>query len=235
MQTTSETYRNLYSNPYHCKEVKVLVAGVEYGEESILSLKTTGCLYSGNAPAIGGCVAREIELSFYPKGTIPRMAEIRVYVRLVLRDTGTDEVTEASEWLPKGVFFIDTRSVDDCGAIHIRGYDILLQAESQFLGVVESGEWPRSVATVVEQIAERLGVSIDSRTVLNEEYMVSYPSDYTMREILGHIAVAHGGNWISNDAGELRLVGLAEIPPETNHLVTESGSAITFGGVRIRV
>lgn len=37
------------------------------------------------------------------------------------------------------------------------------------------------------------------------------------------------------DAGQLRLVTFGEIPAETYYLVTEYGSAITFGGDRILV
>lgn len=235
MQSVSDTYVSLYANPDHCKEVKMTVAGVEYGENSIWSLKTSGSLYASDIPSVGGCVAREIDCTFTPAGTIPRMAEIRVYVRLVLRDLKTDEVLQASEWIPKGVFNIDTRSRDPRGRLTVHGYDVMLHAEQVFLGEVETGDWPRSEVEVVQEIADRLGVSIDSRTVLNENYMVTYPNDYTMREILGYVAAAHAGNWTITDVGELRLVGLVEIPTETNYLVTEKGNAITFGGVRILV
>ena len=56
-----------------------------------------------------------------------------------------------------------------------------------------------------------------------------------MREILGYIAAAHAGNWIITDAGELRLVGFADIPPETFYLVTDHGDPIVFGDTRILV
>ena len=92
-------------------------------------------------------------------------------------------------------------------------------------------------ATAVNDIAARIGVAVDSRTVLDAEFPVQYPvdddGDMTMREALGRIAVANAGNWIITDEGKLLLVGLNSIPKETNFLVTEAGSAITFGGVRI--
>lgn len=236
MQTTSDIYTSLYKNPDHTEEVKVSVAGVEYDEGRIFSLHTYGGLFANGVPAVGCCVSREIDLSIRPYGTIPRMAEIKVFKRLVLRDFRTDQILEASEWIPKGVFFIDTRqSLNGGQALSIRGYDILLQAESQFLDESEAGEWPRPAPEVVAQIAQRLGVSVDPRTVLNVDYMVSYPMDYTMREILGHIAAAHAGNWVTTDAGALLLVRLAAIPPETSYLVDEQGEAISFGGVRLIV
>lgn len=214
----------------------VSVAGVEYDEGHIYSLRTFCSLYANGVPAVGCCVSREIDLSIRQKGEIPRMAEIRVFNRLILCDRYTDEILTASEWIPKGVFFIDTRQSDSIGnVLNIRGYDIMLQAEQVFLAEGDVGEWPQSAPDVVDQIAQRLGVTIDSRTTLNPAYMVPYPGDYTMREILGQIAVAHAGNWITSDSGELLLVGLVGIPPESSLLINETGESISFGGVRIIV
>ena len=87
-----------------------------------------------------------------------------------------------------------------------------------------------------QEIARLMGVSIDPRTVLSTAYSVDYPAnEYTLRDVLRYIAVAHAGNWIITDAGQLRLVTFGEIPPETNYLIAEQGAAITFGGVRIIV
>ena len=96
-------------------------------------------------------------------------------------------------------------------------------------------EWPRTQQAVVNAICARMGVELDSRTVINSTYMVDYPNDYTMREILGYIAAAHGGCWIITPTGKLRLVTLGVLPAETNYLVDEYGNAITMGGVRILV
>ena len=91
---------------------------------------------------------------------------------------------------------------------------------------------------VVADIASRMGVPVDPRTVINPAYTVGYPNDLTMREILGYIAAAHAGNFVITDAGALRLVPLYN--PAVDHgpggyLVTEDGHPITFGGVRIIV
>lgn len=39
-------------------------------------------------------------------------------------------------------------------------------------------------------------------------YKMEYPNDYTMREILGYIAAAHGGFWTMAGDGKLRLAQL---------------------------
>ena len=83
-------------------------------------------------------------------------------------------------------------------------------------------------------ICARMGVTLDSRTALNAAYQVEYPNDYTMREVLGHVAAAHGGNWVMTDAGKLLLLRLGDIPAETRYLVDDAdGAALLFGNVRI--
>lgn len=237
MQTTSENYASLLADPSHIKEVRVTIAGIEHDEEHICALQTDANLYAENVPAVGCCVAREIELSIIPQGDIPRMAEICVYVRLALRDNLTGELLQASEWIPKGVFYIDTRSIDDSGDLLLKGYDAMLKAEQDFPD--DGGVWPRSAPDVVDQIAAAMGVTVDARTSLDPDIIVPQPAGYTMREVLGQIGAAHVGNWIMSDAGALLLiplnVGGAPVVQEYSYLVDEDGYAITFGGVRIIV
>lgn len=181
-------------------ETKLDIAGVEYSESNIFSLQTTAALYANGSASVGGCVAKEIDLAILPQGTIPRMAEIRVWVR----------PSPDIEWLPKGVFYIDTREVNrTTGVMTIHGYDSTLKLEQTYVPEVDTGEWPRAMSVVVADIAERIGVSIDSRTNINADYMVEYPNNYTMREVMGWIAAAHCGNWTVTDSGKLRLVPLA--------------------------
>lgn len=234
MHSVSDLWRTLLASPGHRKEVKLVIAGVTYGEDKIVdgSLRIDGGLYSDFG--IGNCCARQIDFEIYPQGTIPRQAQIEVYVRLVLGE-------QVSEWIPKGVFFFSTRKTDRVtGVLSVHGYDAMLKAEETWLDSSYDAEnWPMPAATAVADIAARMGVAVDSRTVLDAAFPMQYPvdneGDMTMREALGRIAVANAGNWIITDDGKLLLVGLNSMPKETNYLVTETGSAITFGGVRILV
>ena len=230
MQTTSDLYKSLLQNPDHEKGIKMVIAGVEYGMDNIVSCSTSGGLFS--EPGIGNCASRQIDLEVFPVGTIPRQAKIQAFVRLVYGE-------QASEWIPKGVFFISTRKRNKLtGTLTITGYDAMLKAEQTWLtSDYDAENWPMTQADAVSDIAGRIGVEVDSRTVLSEEYPVEYPvgenGDLTMREVLSGIAVSNAGNWIITDAGKLRLVGYGDIPKETNLLVNEHGDAILFGGVSI--
>lgn len=232
MQTTSELYKQILSDPNHYKETKLDIAGTEYGQGSIVSVRTSGGLYT--TPGIGNCAARQIDLEILPAGDIPRQAKIKVFVRLALGE-------QRSEWLAKGVFFISTRAKDKrTGSLTITGYDAMLKSESVWLNSdYDTENWPMSQQEAAEDIAYRMGVEVDPRTVLTTSFPVDYPvdenGDLTMREVLGYIAVSNAGNWIITDEGKLLLVKYGDIPPETYYLVEENGFAITFGGDRILV
>ena len=70
---------------------------------------------------------------------------------------------------------------------------------------------------------------------MTEEYKFPLPVGYSSREVLGMIAASYGGNFVMSDAGELRLVMLNELPPETGLLINYSGDYIVFGEDRIKV
>lgn len=234
MHTVSDLWQQMLADPAHAVEAKLKIAGVEYGEDQIVrkSLMVYGGLYS--TFGIGNCCARQIEFEIYPQGTIPRQAKIEVYMRLRLGE-------QVSEWIPKGVFFFSTRKTDRItGVLSVHGYDAMLKAEETWLdSSYDAKTWPMPAATAVADIAARMGVAVDSRTQLDEAFPVQYPvddkGDMTMREALGRIAVANAGNWTITDEGKLLLVGLSSMPAETHYLITETGRAITFGGVRILV
>lgn len=235
MQGTSQLYQALLVDPSSMVQWQAEIAGVIYSQDRIVSCSVSNQLFASKTLSVGSCCGAEIDLSIRNPGEIPRMAEIDLFARL------SGKVGE-SEWIPKGVFYIDTREVDnrensgntnDIMTIH--GYDAMLKAEQVYLQQGDVGTWPRAMTTVVNEICTRMGVELDSRTALNGSYQVEYPNDYTMREVLGYIGAVNGGNWIITETGKLRLVRLNELPPETFLLVTENGSPIRFGEVRILV
>lgn len=232
MQATSTLYQTILADPGHHKEVKVVIAGVEYTQANLIAVRTGGGLFQ--TVGIGNAAAREIDMELLPLGSIPRQAKIEVFVRLVLGEL-------ASEWLPKGQFFFSTRQKDQVsGVLTVKGFDAMLKAERPFTDILTGAEdFPMAPATAVDLIAAAMGVDLDGRTVLSTAFPVHYPvdseGDMTMREVLCRLAVANAGNWVITDAGNLLLVPLNSIPEDVSLLVTETGSYITFGGYRIRV
>lgn len=232
MQNTSELYKSILLKPYDV-ETKLDIYTADgttlvgsYGEDVLVSASITGKLFS--SPSVGAAVGRGISVKMLlPAETLPRMAMLKPFVRI---KHGMD----ISEWIQKGVYFIDTRSTDSqTGVLTINGYDTMLKTEQPYTD--GSGTWPRTMAAIVNDICAKIGVTLDSRTTISSEYVCQLDTTLSCRKYLSYIAVAHGGNWIMTDAGELRLIGLADIPPEINYLITENGETILFGDIRLLV
>lgn len=229
MRTVSELYKRLLSDPEHTKETMVSIAGVDYAGDEVIESSSSRDLLSDYD--VGMCCARELDLTIESYVNIPRAAQINVSVRLVCGE-------EKSEWVPAGVFYVDTRSDNDAsGLITLHGFDALRLAQDVWLdpsyGTVD---WPMSQKAAAQDIAGRLGTTIDPRTKFQDGFQVEYPNDLTMWEVLCHIATSHCGNWFVTDEGKLLLVPLFGFPPETSFLVDdESGGVILFGDVKIIV
>ena len=231
MQTTSQTYQDIIAVEGHWFETKLVMNGVTYDKTKLIDMTTSHQMFSGT-PEIGKAVAGEITVNMLvPSEDIPTMAEMKPYVRVCNK-------TQQSEWIPQGVFYIDTRShtVNEHGVnvLSLHGYDAMLKTEQLYNGRITGNS---TDIQMVNEIAYQIGVSVDSRTtaMMTAAYTIPLPTGYTYREVLGYIAAMYIGCFIMTEEGKLRLVSLLELPAETNYLIEELGNAITFGGDRILV
>jgi hypothetical protein len=244
MQKTSDLYKEILSGE-HWKECRLVIgdkgnliteqkerilfggdsiivdngdADSGFPEERIVSMNTYSGLFSENMPVVGESVASEISVTILkPKADIPRMSRVVPYVRLC-NEAGH------SEWIQKGVYYIDQRSVsgEEPELMHIHGYDAMMFSEADFPS--SDAEWPRRDIDVVYDIAKEMDVPVDSRTVeiMDRGYMVQYPAEYSQREVLGYLAAMYAGSFVMSDTGELRLV-----PMEGVSDTVELGEAAT--------
>lgn len=66
MHRTSELYQRLLRTRGHRKEFRVNVAGEDYGQDRLVSLETSGGVFS--EPDIGNCASRQIDLTLRSPG-----------------------------------------------------------------------------------------------------------------------------------------------------------------------
>ena len=230
MQTTSDIYTSIAAGDYWT-ECRVVIDGREFPEGALWSMETSLELSTGSVP-IGAAVAGEIVIEMPDPGVrFPRMAKIRPYVRICNEQ-------QQSEWLPKGVYFIDTREYRENpygpGTLKLTGYDAMLKGEKD---CPLDRSWPARDADVLGDIAKAMGVAVDSRTtaLVNRGYKLQLPTGYTCREVLGYIGAMYGGSFVLSDAGQLRMVTAADIPRMEKLLSDENGNPIEVGGVCILV
>lgn len=246
MYSVSNLYNTIIAENNHTFETKVEINGVAYSESNLMSVSTKYRVFSEEQPTVGGCLAAELEVVMLaPSATIPRMAKVQPYVRVT-------DGTQTSEWIPQGVFFIDTREVthndDGLDILTLHCYDAMLKAEADYPST--SISYPAKDYRIVQIIAYAMGLQssssasshggIDARTktLMNNgsgKYNIALPVGYSMREVLSYIAAMYAGNWILTYEGKLRLVTLTELPDETYYLIDSAFEAITFGGDRILV
>lgn len=237
MQAVTETYTSILSGE-HWTECQLLVEDengtMQTVDETKLFAITVreGVLEDGLS--IGNAVSAEIDVSMvYPvEWSVKKMAKLIPQVRL--RNN-----TQESEWLSKGVFYVDTRDHTKYDAfedrLNLHGYDAMLMTEQDYPAVAwnTKSDW-----SVLIEICSYLGWQMDGDTVTffnttRAGYVLPTPYGYSIREVLQSIAAANVGNFVMDEEGKLRLVRFTAIPAETFYLLTPQGDNITMGGNRI--
>lgn len=202
-----------------------------YNESILMSVSTNNQIFS-QEPGVGATCAGEIDVDMVkPLADIPIRARMGLYVRACSADA-------VSEWIPQGVFYVDQRSETKASSwsrLTLHGYDAMLLTEADY---PDGGlTWPATDAAVVQEIADYLGLQVDSRVweAITAGYEIQFPSGYSCREVLGYIGGMYAGNWCMGLDGQLLLVTLNATPAETRLLIDEAGDEITFGGDAILV
>lgn len=241
MYPTSQTWNTLIEQTGHYFETKVRIDGTDYEKDQLISISANYTMFADDSPTVGGCLAGELSVSIiHPQENIPRMAKVEPFVRVKAGN-------QTSEWIPQGKFFIDTRETtrnnDGLPILSLHCYDAMLKAEADYPNTTH--DWSMTDIDVIKEIAMTMGLQasvsstdgIDTRTItaVANGYQIGLPAGQTMREVLSNIAAMYGGNWIMNYDGQLLLIKITDLPPETNYLVTITGDPITFGGDRILV
>lgn len=236
--STSDQQRwdSLMAADEHWFNIRVRINNVFYAQSEIMDLSVDTRMFSEEQPTVGACLAGELSLKMLkPSAAIPRMAKVEPFVQVT---NGTIN----SAWMPQGVYYIDTREEskndDGLNVLTMHCYDAMLKAEADYPSTTHS--WTNFYDTdTVKEIAYFMGLQssrtsttgIDGRTwdVMTNQYKISLPAGYTMREVLSYIAGMYAGNWVMTLEGKLLLVTINGIPKETNLLVDEAGNIIMFG------
>lgn len=232
MNSTSTVYNSIFAG-IHRFEVKVSIGSTDYGMNVLTSLNSCRSVFGSGSPRPGLATAGELSLSLYlDSGSVPRMAEIRPYFRVV-------NDTRQSEWIAKGVYYVDTRKADTTtGLLTLHAYDSMLKGEQQYPST--SHLWPAADLDVVTEIASFLGIVVDARTteLMTAGFLIPLPAQYTLRETLQYIAALYGGSFVITDSNTLRLIPLwsvkseADAPLGGTHRLTAAPAFPACTGVR---
>lgn len=204
MHQTSDLYKEIVADRFHKVECKLVIDGVEYGENTLVSVETENNLFAKEAPSCGNAVSGTITAKLRTPNTIIRTkAKMELFARVTIGDL-------ASEWIPKGVYFLDTREKQKAKngedtIIVLDGFDAMLFGEQDY---TPSGNWPKSDAEVVSDMCWLLGVECAWHP--DKNFQITEPVGYSVREILGYVAAMYGGSVTINDYGKLQFIGLRQ-------------------------
>lgn len=218
MHQTSELYNEIVADRFHKVECKLLIDGVEYSENDLVSIETENSLFAEEAPSCGNAVSGTITAKLRTPGTVIRT---KAKMELFARVTSGGLV---SEWIPKGVYFIDTREKQKAKngedtIIVLDGFDAILMGEQEY---TPTGNWPKSDAEVLEEMCWILGVECAWQP--DKNFPIQKPSGYSVREIIGYISAMYGGSVTMDDSGKLKFVGLRQ---------NQDGHDVVFSGLSV--
>lgn len=192
---------------------KFTVNGVEYTEDVEVAHNVTPTLFS--ELSIGNATSAVLNYQGY-LDDVPDEAEIRRFIEV------------NGEWKPAGVFFLNTKTVQD-ELWTIEAVDAMRKAAVPWVPSQDL-EFPMPMDEAVQLMAEVVGIEIDPRSQFESKYTIDYPTEnYTIRDHFGFIAAAHGGNMIITPEGKLRLVRMYGEPNAT-HSVGDDYVSLTDNG-----
>lgn len=231
----------------------VIKRGVMQGGLSVGNAVAASCEFSLRPVPSDASVA-----GMFTAGTRTVTASIDDYIprsaQVVIEMQYTDG-TSTSAWYPAGTFFVAHREVDPVTeVISLECYDALMKANAEYeyglpwtdhnnnLITDHNGTSiyfaPTTVRMIdaVNNIAALIGVTIDSRTSIQtgNDFKITIDSNgATMRDVLGAIAAAHGGNWIITPENKLRLVPLNSAANASSAASNVVAVTAVLGGISV--
>lgn len=187
-------------------EYQILIGTDVYsGEDDIedRSLKLIKPVFTSGKP-IGNTPCFSMECCLrqkYGKITAGSMLELQIRLR------NGDQVTE---WVPQGTYKIYRRCEYEDNWVKLTCRDKMQMANQSYItdDFVSDDTWPKSMKWIMEDSVSRLGLTLDSRTVIQEgdDWVVPVPVGLSIRAIWSYIAAAHGGNFIITPNQTLLLI-----------------------------
>lgn len=185
-------------------EYKILADGEEYNSVDDIednSLKLLRPVFSRDK-VIGNCPCFSLSCCLKDKAVVPSKGSIFILsIRLKNREKYTD-------WVKLGEYKIYRREHHKDGWTSYVCRDRMQMANQIYEPTIMPEEWPASMKRVLEDSLQSLGLSLDSRSEIQEgeDWVIENPGKISMRAIWSYIATVHGGNFIITPQQTLLLV-----------------------------
>lgn len=170
---------------------KYLVDGKEYNQ-TLNEFKYSNIINPNNSISIGNTCSSSVTFSIYNPEITLENKDITIFEG-VKGDSGI-------EYVQIGIFTV-TKEESNGEYTKYTAYDKMYKAEK---GYFTKLTYPSTDKAILEEICTKLGIQL-ATSITNTHTIIDKPQGYTMREMIGYMAMLQGGNAAINSDGNLEI------------------------------
>lgn len=170
---------------------KYLVDGKEYNQ-TLNEFKYSNIINPNNSISIGNTCSSSVTFSIYNPEITLENKDITIFEG-VKGDSGI-------EYVQIGIFTV-TKEESNGEYTKYTAYDKMYKAEKGYFSELT---YPSTDKAILEDICTKLGIQL-ATSITNTHTITDKPQGYTMREMIGYMAMLQGGNAAINSDGNLEI------------------------------
>lgn len=170
---------------------KYLVDGKEYNQ-TLNEFKYSNIINPNNSISIGNTCSSSVTFSIYNPEITLENKDITIFEG-VKGDSGI-------EYVQIGIFTV-TKEESNGEYTKYTAYDKMYKAEKGYFSALT---YPSTDKAILEEICTKLGIQL-ATSITNTHTITDKPQGYTMREMIGYMAMLQGGNAAINSDGNLEI------------------------------
>lgn len=170
---------------------KYLVDGKEYNQ-TLNEFKYSNIINPNNSISIGNTCSSSVTFSIYNPEITLENKDITIFEG-VKGDSGI-------EYVQIGIFTV-TKEESNGEYTKYTAYDKMYKAEKGYFSALT---YPSTDKAILEEICTKLGIQL-ATSITSTHTITDKPQGYTMREMIGYMAMLQGGNAAINSDGNLEI------------------------------
>lgn len=170
---------------------KYTVDGKEYNQ-TLNEFKYSNIINPNNSISIGNTCSSSVTFSIYNPEITLENKDITIFEG-VKGDSGI-------EYVQIGIFTV-TKEESNSEYTKYTAYDKMYKAEKGYFSELT---YPSTDKAILEEICTKLGIQL-ATSITNTHTITDKPQGYTMREMIGYMAMLQGGNAAINSDGNLEI------------------------------
>lgn len=170
---------------------KYTVDGKEYNQ-TLNEFKYSNIINPNNSISIGNTCSSSVTFSIYNPEITLENKDITIFEG-VKGDSGI-------EYVQIGIFTV-TKEESNGEYTKYTAYDKMYKAEKGYFSELT---YPSTDKAILEEICTKLGIQL-ATSITNTHTIIDKPQGYTMREMIGYMAMLQGGNAAINSDGNLEI------------------------------